>query len=198
MTHRCFLSRIYIKPQPCLLSFILTMSCFLSRIYIKPQLRPAAYQCIFVVSYLVSTSNHNLEYFWSKVKSVVSYLVSTSNHNNGEMIKDEDLVVSYLVSTSNHNCSNSFPLALSVVSYLVSTSNHNTCPVLVDHFMLFLISYLHQTTTPRQSTTTSTSCFLSRIYIKPQLPSRDVLLIDVVSYLVSTSNHNFCYIVFFV
>ena len=208
----CFLSRIYIKPQPHDDETLTNNCCFLSRIYIKPQ-----------------PHNYN-----DKGRSVVSYLVSTSNHNRRMARRVWTNVVSYLVSTSNHNgCAR--PSATSrVVSYLVSTSNHNRNPSILLAPMLFLISYLHQTTTACASEdvfpgcflsriyikpqlgrlysyrsmscflsriyikpqpvvsviAAGQSCFLSRIYIKPQLPSRDVLLIDVVSYLVSTSNHN--------
>ncbi len=58
-----------------------TLSCFLSRIYIKPQHITYHYQYYYVVSYLVSTSNHNSIKMTLKVSLVVSYLVSTSNHN---------------------------------------------------------------------------------------------------------------------
>ena len=125
LTHRCFLSRIYIKPQP-------------SDRYAFRR---------FVVSYLVSTSNHNFRLRFFRQAWVVSYLVSTSNHNFVSDINIGEVVVSYLVSTSNHNLLEGYQTAVT----------------------LFLISYLHQTTTSMIIWYLSISCFLSRIYIKPQL-----------------------------
>ena len=230
----CFLSRIYIKPQPLVGVNRIPCCCFLSRIYIKPQ----PYLClslrVLVVSYLVSTSNHNNELVGKFNALVVSYLVSTSNHNECWLWMETNLVVSYLVSTSNHNAPNAHPQAAEVVSYLVSTSNHNqsvAVPLAVGLFLisylhqtttilvlyrivdkLFLISYLHQTTTQgcgagavctlflisylHQTTTYwllmfhHRGCFLSRIYIKPQRACSKHTSACVVSYLVSTSNHN--------
>ncbi len=102
--------------------------CFLSRIYIKPQLGSRSIACISVVSYLVSTSNHNdLGEIVLRLR-VVSYLVSTSNHNLITTMIKEDPVVSYLVSTSNHNHQRLRENLKAVVSYLVSTSNHNQRP----------------------------------------------------------------------
>ncbi len=78
---------------------------------------------------------------------VVSYLVPTSNHNYIAKRKDGTPVVSYLVPTSNHNrpaLNNEF---IRVVSYLVPTSNHNPEEVNTPVFELYLIWFLHQTTT---------------------------------------------------
>ena len=57
------------------------LGCILSCFYIKPQPLVVVKLVIFVVSYLVSTSNHNYELEWHCRFYVVSYLVSTSNHN---------------------------------------------------------------------------------------------------------------------
>ena len=57
-----------------------------------------------------------------------------------------------------------------VVSYLVSTSNHNRRRRNTYGAWLFLISYLHQTTTCHLEVISDSRCFLSRIYIKPQQP----------------------------
>ncbi len=100
---RCFLSCIYIKPQPISASAIITDCCFLSCIYIKPQHNVVLFVFKNVVSYLVSTSNHNRYGHVIVLLSVVSYLVSTSNHNNHYQQETTVMVVSYLVSTSNHN-----------------------------------------------------------------------------------------------
>ena len=63
------------------LNLFLGKSCFLSCIYIKPQPSIVSWCSLNVVSYLASTSNHNI---WADIAylcNVVSYLASTSNHN---------------------------------------------------------------------------------------------------------------------
>ena len=99
-----------------------------------------------------------------------------------------------------------------VVSYRNSTSNHNSFSAQTSSIMLYLIEILHQTTTSRASMCPTTSCILSKFYIKPQLspavtssddrcilskfyikPQRRVTkgyIFVVVSYRNSTSNHN--------
>ena len=56
---RCILSKFYIKPQRTCAAHRLCPCCILSKFYIKPQLRLGCVQCLDVVSYRNSTSNHN-------------------------------------------------------------------------------------------------------------------------------------------
>ena len=99
-----------------------------------------------------------------------------------------------------------------VVSYRNSTSNHNLEEKYQNLRKLYLIEILHQTTTQKAILVLTTRCILSKFYIKPQRTcSRLVLgyccilskfyikpqlltilfvLIIVVSYRNSTSNHN--------
>ena len=99
-----------------------------------------------------------------------------------------------------------------VVSYSISTSNHNCCFSAVNFLLLYLIPFLHQTTTddPRcfgllccilfhfyikpqpiaHSILKSLGCILFHFYIKPQQCVRFALNVLVVSYSISTSNHN--------
>ena len=56
-----------------------------------------------------------------------------------------------------------------VVPYFVSTSNHNSARATPSKERLFLILFLHQTTTYTPSTTPRYSCSLFCFYIKPQL-----------------------------
>ena len=100
-------------------------SCILFHFYIKPQLCFGGIIYFIVVSYSISTSNHNIFSSPSTPKNVVSYSISTSNHNfalGGSSI-------SY------------------VVSYSISTSNHNIAHYLLRIIELYLIPFLHQTTT---------------------------------------------------
>ena len=57
------------------------MDCILSLFYIKPQLNSEANNNEAIVSYLFSTSNHNIDVADGVGIVIVSYLFSTSNHN---------------------------------------------------------------------------------------------------------------------
>ena len=56
---------------------------------------------------------------------------------------------------------------------------------------LYLIPFLHQTTTLMAVLLGVKSCILFHFYIKPQLCHALVALQHVVSYSISTSNHNY-------
>ena len=79
--YSCILSKFYIKPQLVVTKEDPAKSCILSKFYIKPQQSSLLRQCIAVVSYRNSTSNHNLVGPGASPVSVVSYRNSTSNHN---------------------------------------------------------------------------------------------------------------------
>ncbi len=99
-----------------------------------------------------------------------------------------------------------------VVYHLFPTSNHNSYYSLKSTLELFIICFLHQTTTPKTSrgslpklfiicflhqTTTKVifvkikdSCLSSVSYIKPQLTAINTRSFVVVYHLFPTSNHN--------
>ena len=81
-------------------------------------------------------------------------------------------------------------LRQSVVSYSISTSNHNVCGLLLRISWLYLIPFLHQTTTPLGVFAFGVSCILFHFYIKPQPQPTKSKPRLVVSYSISTSNHN--------
>ena len=99
--------------------------CILFHFYIKPQLLHHNWWWCLVVSYSISTSNHNRRLQFVCDSKVVSYSISTSNHNNAFKQMSEQMVV----------------------SYSISTSNHNFAPLKVIGLKLYLIPFLHQTTT---------------------------------------------------
>ena len=165
-----------------------------------------------VVSYSISTSNHNTYIVVLIWLTVVSYSISTSNHNFdvGSIVSSG--VVSYSISTSNHNQHCTKTIARLVVSYSISTSNHNHSKETSISKTLYLIPFLHQTTTRCRFVGSSQGCILFHFYIKPQ-PYSVVLYVFVccilfhfyikpqryttaaatlfvVSYSISTSNHN--------
>ena len=145
-----------------------TLCCILSKFYIKPQqLREAhweLFRCILSKFYI--KPQHLSQMIGPS--SVVSYRNSTSNHNRIRLRFSERIVVSYRNSTSNHN------------------KNNGATAIK----MLYLIEILHQTTTLISVSSFSTSCILSKFYIKPQLPVALLRYVVVVSYRNSTSNHN--------
>ena len=57
------------------------MGCILFHFYIKPQPVAEFGPEHFVVSYSISTSNHNTAKIKTFLRKVVSYSISTSNHN---------------------------------------------------------------------------------------------------------------------
>ena len=99
----CILFHFYIKPQHIVRITLNYSSCILFHFYIKPQ-----------------------HWFDRKYPFVV---------------------VSYSISTSNHNCVAPYLLAFFVVSYSISTSNHNSMRAMNWMCQLYLIPFLHQTTT---------------------------------------------------
>ena len=111
--HRgCFLFDFYIKPQRSGASGGEYAGCFLFDFYIKPQREIGWANHRPVVSYSISTSNHNRLYEFREWCLVVSYSISTSNHNLGLALNDDGEVVSYSISTSNHNHQNHQPKTL--------------------------------------------------------------------------------------
>ena len=99
-------------------------------------------------------------------------------------------VVYHLVPTSNHNLEEQQPYQVIVVYHLVPTSNHNILVILQRNVQLFIILFLHQTTTTGKTISTTVGCLSSCSYIKPQRLMRDYSLVTVVYHLVPTSNHN--------
>ena len=77
----CILFHFYIKPQLVTLKYSNKFSCILFHFYIKPQLPNEPIMTMNVVSYSISTSNHNCISCFSRAIFVVSYSISTSNHN---------------------------------------------------------------------------------------------------------------------
>ena len=84
---------------------------------------------------------------------VVYHLVPTSNHNYPGVFMTSQMVVYHLVPTSNHNLPLFHLLGLPVVYHLVPTSNHNVFLFSFSTKKLFIILFLHQTTTYSRKST---------------------------------------------
>ena len=186
----CILFHFYIKPQRGRDRIQRYDGCILFHFYIKPQLSFPWCAKRIVVSYSISTSNHNLWQMCLLCKQVVSYSISTSNHN---IILPFDLVntvVSYSISTSNHNGK---PTTLRVNALYLIPFLHQTTTRSCDFGRLrslYLIPFLHQTTTSALFFSVPLCCILFHFYIKPQHRFELYVFQSVVSYSISTSNHN--------
>ena len=123
------------------------VSCLSSCSYIKPQRNLHFVTFCPVVYHLVPTSNHNGQTSCDQVVEVVYHLVPTSNHNFRTDNPLSYWVVYHLVPTSNHNYRLLSTQLSQVVYHLVPTSNHNTPIPSESGMVLFIILFLHQTTT---------------------------------------------------
>ena len=143
-------------------------SCILSKFYIKPQLKIV----------------HRLQ------PRVVSYRNSTSNHNNtqDEIVDDLLYLIEILHQTTTKMLITCNPKKLYLIEILhqTTTGSHSSFAT----SSLYLIEILHQTTTWLRSVFSLLRCILSKFYIKPQHPNDWSMLVMVVSYRNSTSNHN--------
>ena len=165
---RCILSKFYIKPQ--LYNFWIKAHncCILSKFYIKPQHSHETY-CAYH-SCILSKFYIKPQLFYADLSKVRRCILSKF------YIKPQQRPPSVAISA--------------VVSYRNSTSNHNPDVVVEPSDLLYLIEILHQTTTVQIRDEKGQGCILSKFYIKPQLRHPTLLLLGVVSYRNSTSNHN--------
>ncbi len=147
----------------------MSKSCILFHFYIKPQRYRLYKGHPYVVSYSISTSNHNLSQFLRHVIVVVSYSISTSNHNTKRkvfashklylipflhqtttmhilMLKFKELyLIPFLHQTTTIEVREISTGSLYLIPFLhQTTTNHSRC---FPGYRLYLIPFLHQTTT---------------------------------------------------
>ena len=143
----CISSVSYIKPQLRCQQGQIHARCISSVSYIKPQ--PGDVQhisipsCISSVSYIKPQPSSSMKSYWM----VVYRPFPTSNHNRGAIKRCDDEVVYRPFPTSNHNCLDrqSDRFLLYIVRFLHQTT---TCssdfPI---WWTLYIVRFLHQTTT---------------------------------------------------
>ena|GEM_PF-2349156 len=154
------------------------LCCLSSCSYIKPQHSINVFLSSVVVYHLVPTSNHNPSISYTGWHSVVYHLVPTSNHNLPPCFHFSLLVVYHLVPTSNHNSLGGIAQFAQVVYHLVPTSNHNEEEEDTEDTELFIILFLHQTTTMFRPLGKKGGCLSSCSYIKPQPIAVNLLAIS--------------------
>ena len=100
-------------------------------------------------------------------------------------------VVYRTIPTSNHNLWHAFRLDCLVVYRTIPTSNHNYWDGSQGGRRLYIVLFLHQTTTIKPNNEISKSCISYYSYIKPQLVRWLGEWPWVVYRTIPTSNHNF-------
>ena len=137
--------------------------------YIKPQQtrRTCRFDC--VVYRTIPTSNHNSLMIVANTSKVVYRTIPTSNHNSSPKSGFLLIVVYRTIPTSNHNFYNIVIFFAAVVYRTIPTSNHNRCTqewknifvvyrtiptsnhngddIVYIYHMLYIVLFLHQTTT---------------------------------------------------
>ena len=145
-----------------------SVCCILLNFYIKPQRRAFFYRSLIVVSYWISTSNHNcgvsnirfvklylIEFlhqtttvyslFWSQKRLyLIEFLHQTTTWYQEASYRHGCILLNFYIKPQRHGARR--PL-LRVVSYWISTSNHNIARQCLRRHQLYLIEFLHQTTT---------------------------------------------------
>ena len=100
------------------------------------------------------------------------------------------VVVYRTIPTSNHNHQATKDQNAYVVYRTIPTSNHNQVERHSQERGLYIVLFLHQTTTEIMQYRPFLSCISYYSYIKPQLLKRNLLFLLVVYRTIPTSNHN--------
>ena len=143
----CILLNFYIKPQHSFNDFDPLASCILLNFYIKPQPTIVLAPISLVVSYWISTSNHNRRVQWMsrRVLYLIEFLHQTTTFSRVNLPAAWLYLIEFLHQTTT-------------VTYWTTR-----------RYGLYLIEFLHQTTTHHSRTLLRSSCILLNFYIKPQL-----------------------------
>ena len=94
------------------------------------------------------------------------------------------------IPTSNHNYIWKYPKFIKVVYRTIPTSNHNGRNLRSTIIKLYIVLFLHQTTTKTKTALNLLSCISYYSYIKPQHVLPFLTFSSVVYRTIPTSNHN--------
>ena len=146
----CISSFSYIKPQLYELRFTANVRCISSFSYIKPQPACRATGGACVVYHPFPTSNHNPRSDFKERASVVYHPFPTSNHNRHTRCRWRHGVVYHPFPTSNHNAQSL--VMRSIMLYIILFLHQTTTIIrkVAKLLGLYIILFLHQTTTLRQ------------------------------------------------
>ena len=169
MLLRCISYYSYIKPQLLLLVAVFIPSCISYYSYIKPQLYPPLKRhtngCISYYSYIKPQLTPSI----FANCDVVYRTIPTSNHNTAGLSLSPLPVVYRTIPTSNHNGVLWRRYCMDVVYRTIPTSNHNHEVFSLYLDGLYIVLFLHQTTTVVSTSENSVRCISYYSYIKPQL-----------------------------
>ena len=144
---RCISSVSYIKPQPRSTRSCSVLGCISSVSYIKPQplgvVLPLPLSCISSVSYIKPQPLNQ----GTQSREVVYRPFPTSNHNATQRHAQDRAVVYRPFPTSNHNDLYYQDVLNQVVYRPFPTSNHNPDREVMSTEKLYIVRFLHQTTT---------------------------------------------------
>ena len=159
----------YIKPQPLPKYLVLAIGCISFFSYIKPQ-HNRAYNvricsCISFFSYI---KPQLISYYYSIQLCCISFFsyIKPQHYISPQFYLR---VVYHSFPTSNHNMIALRSSIHPVVYHSFPTSNHNLFWGLFICFVLYIILFLHQTTTLIPSIRRCSCCISFFSYIKPQL-----------------------------
>ena len=158
----------YIKPQPTCrkVSFVLVVYRTIPTSNHNLISRAKIILSLYIVLFLHQTTTIlNLQMFLLCCISYYSYIkpqqinfkldfprvvyrtIPTSNHNNEHFEFNPNVVVYRTIPTSNHNLNSRRESDRRVVYRTIPTSNHNRGKRIVILFQLYIVLFLHQTTT---------------------------------------------------
>ena len=176
-TDCCFLFQFYIKPQHTSLDVALWKCCFLFQFYIKPQLAETtvkiASRCFLFQFYIKPQPHMGVKERLIRCFLFQFYIKPQPPMPTGWMHSSCFLFQFYIKPQQFDRRVRGY----GVVSYFNSTSNHNNPRTVMPGYRLFLISILHQTTTPLRLASRRLGCFLFQFYIKPQPRICDLLIV---------------------
>ena len=144
-----------------------------------------------VVYRTIPTSNHNLFSTIGVAVFVVYRTIPTSNHNAPLQRESQPLVVYRTIPTSNHNCRPSRPLCLLLYIVLFLHQTTTSLSSIRKWSELYIVLFLHQTTTLRGEAYLEQGCISYYSYIKPQPGMLLPISCTVVYRTIPTSNHNY-------
>ena len=181
----------YIKPQLFLIFIFIQLCCISYYSYIKPQLSfvvvvfPSS--CISYYSYIKPQPIFVNQYRGDRCISYYSYIKPQPCNSMMFFL----WVVYRTIPTSNHNLLWHRGASQKVVYRTIPTSNHNFLNVIIKLQTLYIVLFLHQTTTIKKLLKLLLSCISYYSYIKPQLLPLQHSSKRVVYRTIPTSNHNF-------
>ena len=164
----CILSSFYIKPQPWLNISLGLSYCILSSFYIKPQLSTdvskSSGHCILSSFYIKPQLSLPPQF---KIENCIlsSFYIKPQPSNPHIRRPYYCILSSFYIKPQLNTITKYYKI---IVSYRLSTSNHNCLLGQSTEGRLYLIVFLHQTTTSNTLLTNSFDCILSSFYIKPQ------------------------------